>query len=251
MSIVGRVVTSIETLAAAVSVVLVSCATGSTDPASDGAGVAGVAMGGAPVTAGGAAGNAAGGSQREEGGSSLGGSSEALGGAVGAATGGSPGGQGGSAGSSSAVGGTNSAPCAGTGGPAMVMLPEGYCIDSTEVTRAQYQTWLDTNPPTSGQGFDCDWNTSYAPDADCMNAAEVCSTGCDAHPQVCVDWCDAYAYCRAVGKRLCGKIGGGANGYDDSNDASLSQWFNSVLVAWHPHLPLREKRIRQHGLQWG
>ncbi len=42
---------------------------------------------------------------------------------------------------------------------------------------------------------------------------------------VCVDWCDAYAYCQAVGKRLCGKIGGGMNNYDDYANASTSQWY--------------------------
>jgi formylglycine-generating enzyme required for sulfatase activity len=30
-----------------------------------------------------------------------------------------------------------------------------------------------------------------------------------------------------VGKRLCGKIGGGANGHDDYADAMKSQWFNA------------------------
>jgi hypothetical protein len=33
-----------------------------------------------------------------------------------------------------------------------------------------------------------------------------------------VDWCDAYAYCAGIGKRLCGKIGGGTldqGGLDD------------------------------------
>ncbi len=46
---------------------------------------------------------------------------------------------------------------------------------------------------------------------------------------VCVDWCDAYAYCKGVGKRMCGKIGGGANGYSPeyANDASKSQWYNA------------------------
>ena len=49
-----------------------------------------------------------------------------------------------SGGASSSI--ATTALCPGTGGPAMVKLPEGYCIDSTEVTRAQYAAWLATNP---------------------------------------------------------------------------------------------------------
>jgi formylglycine-generating enzyme len=109
----------------------------------------------------------------------------------------------------------------------MVRLPEGYCIDSTEVTRTQYQTWLDTNPSTAGQISDCTWNTTFAPDASCLGNSYVCETDCDSHPQVCVDWCDTYAYCQAVGKRLCGKIGGGPNAYDDHANVSLSQLYNA------------------------
>jgi formylglycine-generating enzyme required for sulfatase activity len=109
----------------------------------------------------------------------------------------------------------------------MVRLPQGYCIDSTEVTRGQYEAWLNTNPSTAGQISDCTWNTTFAPDAMCMREPSVCQTACDNHPQACVDWCDAYAYCRAVGKRLCGKTGGDANGYSDYANPSLSQWYNA------------------------
>jgi formylglycine-generating enzyme required for sulfatase activity len=111
----------------------------------------------------------------------------------------------------------------------MVRLPQGYCIDSTEVTRGQYAAWLNGSPTpsTTGQISDCTWNTSFVPDASCMGMSDVCQTGCDNHPQVCVDWCDAYAYCQAVGKRLCGKIGGGSVGYNDYVDVSLSQWYNA------------------------
>jgi len=55
----------------------------------------------------------------------------------------------------------------------------------------------------------------------------VCQTSCDNHPQVCIDWCDATAYCKAVGKRLCGKIGGGANAYADHSNADRDQWYNA------------------------
>jgi formylglycine-generating enzyme len=126
-------------------------------------------------------------------------------------------------------------PCPGNGGPAMVRLPEGYCIDSTEVTRAQYDAWLSTTTEQTIAAQDpanCSWNTTFAPDSTCMGNSQVCHSSCANHPQVCVDWCDAQAYCGSVGKRLCGRIGGGTNSVgcgsrDGENcDATKSQWYN-------------------------
>jgi sulfatase modifying factor 1 len=115
----------------------------------------------------------------------------------------------------------------GTGGPAFVRLPEGYCIDSTEVTRAQYRAWLDSDPSTDGQPGKCSQNGEFEPDGACMVESDVCQTDCENHPQVCVDWCDAYAYCKAVNKRLCGKIGGGPAPYGELDDTAVSQWYNA------------------------
>ncbi len=109
----------------------------------------------------------------------------------------------------------------------MVLLPDGYCIDSTEVTQTQYRAWLASHPALpDATDDDCGWNTTYAPA--CTYLPRVCQgAACDSFPQVCVDWCDAYAYCRAVGKRLCGKIGGGPSEINDYGNASLSQWYNA------------------------
>ena len=113
-----------------------------------------------------------------------------------------------------------------------VSVPAGFSIDATEVTRGQYAAWLATNPATTGQAAVCSWNTSFTPNATCMAQPSVCQgTECANHPQPCIDMCDASAYCNAVGKRLCGAIGGGSvssTAPDLSlNIATKSQWYNA------------------------
>jgi hypothetical protein len=102
----------------------------------------------------------------------------------------------------------------------------GYsCIDATEVTNAQYAQFLAANYPISAQDPWCAWNTTYQPPGGWP------ATGKDDVPVVYVWWCDAFAYCKWAGKRLCGKLGGGPNGYGASADATASQWFNGCSAS--------------------
>ncbi len=98
-----------------------------------------------------------------------------------------------------------------------------YSIDATEVTRAQYATFLQAKQGnTNGQPAVCSWNSSFTP-----SSAWPATPADSDFPIAWVDWCDAYAYCSWAGRRLCGKIGGGANASSSYDDPALSQWMRA------------------------
>ena len=116
-------------------------------------------------------------------------------------------------------------------GPVMVLIPgSGFCIDSTEVTRDQYSTFLNTSP-TNKSSF-CGWNSSFVLSADWPPAA-----GEGTFPVDGIDWCDAYAYCAWAGKRMCGNIAGGSVAAGNFDDPTKSQWMAACTAKGTQTLP--------------
>jgi sulfatase modifying factor 1 len=108
----------------------------------------------------------------------------------------------------------------------------GYCIDATEVTEAQYAAFLAADAGFSGApGQACNWKTDFLP-ANPNGGSQVCRWDPATFPNlpvVCVDWCDAFAFCKWAGKRLCGAISGGAVSFagSDHQDATKDQWYRA------------------------
>jgi formylglycine-generating enzyme len=96
-----------------------------------------------------------------------------------------------------------------------VALPGGRCawVDATEVSQSDYGAFLAANPnPTIPNEAPCGWKGTsdagnpYAPSPSCLPMAttDVAYNSSDAQlPQVCIDTCDALAFCAWAGKSLC------------------------------------------------
>ena len=99
-----------------------------------------------------------------------------------------------------------------------------FCIDSTEVTNAQYVKFLDdlrmtgdAPPLPSACTFN---NKSFTPLAEWPPAQPELAL-----PVRHVDWCDALAYCTWAKKRLCGRLGAGpALRPGQAADPAISEW---------------------------
>ena len=113
-----------------------------------------------------------------------------------------------------------------------------YCIDSYEVTFAQYNVFTNLSVAISSQPPECSWNHTFLP----QGLSTTPGTASTANPVTNVNWCDAYMYCANTGgKHLCGTIAtpktstlaakpGGLPVTDNTttpNDETVDEWYNA------------------------
>jgi sulfatase modifying factor 1 len=104
----------------------------------------------------------------------------------------------------------DAAACPSGKGPDMVNVANLFCIDSTEVTVAEYDRFLAAGitPGSMGEPMPaCGFNKAYAPSGENYDPGTPMT-----YPVTYVNWCDAFAFCAWSGKRLCGAVAGGADG---------------------------------------
>jgi formylglycine-generating enzyme len=129
-----------------------------------------------------------------------------------------------------------------------IPAPDGthYCMDQREVVRSEYAQFLAAKGnDTSGQPDECSWNDRYSPilydptDVDYGLPPGHCSEfvwdleGYPNRPVVCVDFCDAFAYCAWAGKRLCGRRSFKTTAVDMLGEDELAQVAVSTENEWY------------------
>jgi hypothetical protein len=130
----------------------------------------------------------------------------------------------------------NARQCDPQNGTCMTLL-----MDETEVTEGSYRQFL--GDIRDDESFDLarinhsECSVASATDLEPPTFCKPsCTKDCDNHPQVCVDWCDAWAYCSFYGQYLCGSLYGatesGAASTDwmlgpESGDAKGNAWVNA------------------------
>ena len=131
----------------------------------------------------------------------------------------------------------------GTCPTGMVAVKGNYCIDSTEVTWGQYRDWLANGPAPSAVQSQCEGKAfpgSFVPGGD----PPTLDGGDDLkRPVAFVDWCDAYSFCKAQSKHLCGAIGSGAPvDYADINVCTVDQWYAACSSGGQRVLPYGDQQ---------
>lgn len=111
------------------------------------------------------------------------------------------------------------ADCSSVSPPAGMVVTgraDGTChfIDEREVSQGEYASFLELDTDSSTLPSECDYKESFEPSADC----DPSSIGAS-EPQVCVDWCDASAFCNSLNKTLC------PGGFSDKSDREQSTWY--------------------------
>jgi formylglycine-generating enzyme len=132
-------------------------------------------------------------------------------------------------------------------GPRLVAIPAAdgstFCIDQREVLYREYADFLAAKgDDLAGQPDRCAENKSFTPyippdDQDyglvfyCRSSEWQIDTAPES-PVGCVDFCDALAYCTWAGKRLCGRVGGGA-GIQQVSAAQQDEYISSSENEWY------------------
>ncbi len=139
---------------------------------------------------------------------------------------------GGDGGPPSADGGDAACP-SGLPGPALVRASD-FCIDSTEVTKAQYAKFLgalgdggigDGGVPDAGGALVVPPECSYKKVAADLLPSTWDPTTNALRPVTYVDWCDAALYCRWTGKHLCGRRAGGPLDWSEAANSTKNAWY--------------------------
>jgi len=105
-----------------------------------------------------------------------------------------------------------------------------FCIDQFEVTQEQYWAFLQGMVGGVGRDHDldpetCGTNFSYDPNADgCTAGFAPSDTASATLPVVCIDFCDALAFCASEGKRLCGARGGQRLRVEQAKNLDFDEW---------------------------